>query len=236
MIRIITREQEILPDTAWTDTALLDEQLMQMGLVRSDAGFEPGNSIIAAQLSGDIDDTVQSALAALAVQRAILTIASCDAQPQPAERMREMCGLVATTSEFHNRLLEAEIESACKKGIDAAPPGEVFRYKPGQASRLLLEALKLIPSQTTEQLGVFADLANDDVRATLLPIGRAFTTEANRGSAAIGRHVAPVMRNVLAWMMRNPTAHTERIKRYLRAYDLTLEDLEEALRRLKHQG
>ncbi len=220
-VKTITRNDPSIAPAAWGDPVALDIALYQQGLFRSDAGFNPGEEVMVAPVgeisAGDLEQTC----AALALQRAILTLASCDVRSCSADRLTRALELIPTLNDTHHDLLAAECSKALSAGCDAQPPHQVHRYREGFVKQTLLAVLTILEDISYEQIGVANDLGDlSDTLPSLAPhIG--IEPVLARGAGDVKSEIPVKLRNPLAWYRRNPAADEKRLERYLAAYGQT---------------
>ena len=220
IVKTITRSDQSYDPSIWEDSTRLDLALFSDGLFRSDAGFEAGEVILVCAASMPLDQ-IEQTCAALALHRAILTLAYCDVRTCPEERLRKALALVEVLNDQHQALLHAECERALRGGLDAQPPHLVHRYRGTYVSDILVASLNLFGEVSAEQIGVANDLAA--ISDTQPRLARHIGIEPilARGARDIQRDIPPRLRNPLAWYRRNPSADEVRLARYLTAYGQT---------------
>ncbi len=218
--------------SVWTDSNALDLLLFENNLLRSDAGSMPADSINVARIEGEDPSLIATIIATLAIQRAVLTICSCDENPGTSTNIKKSIKDIPRHGELHDALLQLDLRQALTKGIDAHPPRQVHQYTEGLVARLLGNAVNSMEIQTYEQLGVANDLSDDeDIYAHIL-LTTNYTLLPSRGAADVTGVKNQSYANAIAWIVRNPNASNERAERYLSAYSLTMKDVENHIQHL----
>lgn len=221
LVKTITRADRSYDQSVWEDPTSLDLALFSDGLFRSDAGFKAGEAVLVVAAGHLPLVEIEQTCAALALHRAILTLAYCDIRTCPEERLRKALSLVEVLNDHHQALLHAECERAFRGELDAQPPHFIHRYRGTFVSDILVAALNIFGEVSAEQIGVANDLAA--ISDTQPRLARHIGIEPilARGARDIHRDIPPSLRNPLAWYRRNPSADEVRLARYLTAYGQT---------------
>lgn len=227
--RIITRQDDLVPAAAWDNPIALDADLFAQGWYRSDAGFRPGTHCHVQPIGEMSNNVLEQICAALAVQRAILCIFTCDQRQPDTEKVGIALGQIQPVNAQHKAMLASEVEMAIDGRCDAAPPQEVHSYRAGLVSNMIGNTLKIIGNVSLEQIGVVADLSGDTSIIEQVSMTSAPEGILGQGAQDVSAKLPVRLRNALAWHQRNPGAGEDRLGRYLTAYGLTVDGLMMAL-------
>ena len=234
MAQLLTVENLGISPDEWASPELLDAHLVSRGLIRSDAGFPAGESIIATEIREEDRPFLEEIAAALALQRAMICVMTCEEEKPDIITIRKTVDRVESRGYTHETLLRDEVVHSMKRCPTAYAPESVFNYKEGTVLGLLRRALDgMNPnSYGIEACGVANSLLQkgnilDGLNPIIYNVVRASEGQENQPKAY------PLdIRNNLAWLERNPHCNAEQVERYLSAYGTTIDELIEKVEAL----
>lgn len=236
MIERLNRNNLDINPEQWEDAVILDSILLEKGYFRSDSGAKANEYINTAKLAYyDYDSSnynkekLAKITAALAVQKAILAICTCDQEVQSLQIMEDCCGLILNQGKMHSDLLRVEIETATEKRINTTPPATIINYRENLIKNTFIEALELIHNNTTEQLAIANDMSSPISIRHEIPLNMFFTNSLSYAGKNVEGNYPVWAKNCIGWMQRNPAAENKRLDEYLAVYEKTQNDLEAEL-------
>lgn len=226
-IYILNREIMGIEADDWNDPSTLDALLLTRNMMRSNAGFVAGDSIITTEIVKDDIKYLEEISAALALQRAMIATMTCESQKPDIVTIMKTTARVESRGETHEALLREEVVRASKQCPLIMPPEMVFTYEDDAVIKMLRRSLHAVKGGTygVEATGVANSLClSGNLLENLDPLRFNEMREA-QGADLQSPNLPRNIRNNLAWLSRNITADADMTSRYLQAYGTDIEDL-----------